>query len=641
MSAPQLSVGKTFRGLLMKGALELRTHMDVRPRIHRSWIGFQLGAFLACAVLLPSAAHAGDLVPPKVLVTTPTGVNIATTTFSFTNTDLSIGTISVDRFYSATFREVRDPDTMFHGQHHSNNFDIFVTPAFTHSPFQGGDPYARPQVHFGASASGMFRQFTFTGTSSYFLTDTIDAGKGRMRLVNGAYEYTDSSGAVYLFDPSVTVDGVLAGSYAPYSQRIASITYPDGRIRSFTYVSGKLKLVSDTSGYAAVFDYGSNGLISAACGFNLSQTYVTTGTTCAGAPLKVSYGYTTEPTTSKIYLSYFTDVLGQVTTYAAAGLTGNVLITCIKPPGYANCKISNAWGPGDNIVQTLADGSVWGASSGADIRGTDSDDPGVAEGGNVGSFSDPNGKVSSFIFTGTSPVAMTDPVGRTTTYQFGGGNTFENQAAGYPDVQVGSLLQSVTLPEGDQYLAEWNGPFGAVTKETWKAKPGSSQPDIVANYGYAHSGTAAQISHPISVQDGKGNQTDYTYGTHGGVLSEMKPAPSAGAARPLKLTSWVQKYAYIKNSGGTLVAATTPIWVIASETECQTAAGSNTAVCDSAKPQKVTTYEYGANGTADNLNVRGVVVTADGSSRRTCNSYDSYGNRISQTAARAGLSSCP
>jgi hypothetical protein len=121
----------------------------------------------------------------------------------------------------------------------------------------------------------------------------------------------------------------------------------------------------------------------------------------------------------------------------------------------------------------------------------------------------------------------------------------------------------------------------------------------------------------------------------------MKAAPTAGAARPLKLTSWVQKYAYIKNAGGTLVPAATPIWVMASETQCQTAAGSSSPVCDAAAAQRVTTYEYGANGTANNLNVRGIVVTADGTSRRTCYLYDNGGNRISETKARAGLGSCP
>jgi RHS repeat-associated protein len=55
----------------------------------------------------------------------------------------------------------------------------------------------------------------------------------------------------------------------------------------------------------------------------------------------------------------------------------------------------------------------------------------------------------------------------------------------------------------------------------------------------------------------------------------------------------------------------------------------------------VTTYEYGSNGTANNLRVKGQVVSADGISLRTCFRYDDQGNKISETRPRAVLSSCP
>src|SRR3546814_2086387 len=73
-----------------------------------------------------------------------------------------------------------------------------------------------------------------------------------------------------------------------------------------------------------------------------------------------------------------------------------------------------------------------------------------------------------------------------------------------------------------------------------------------------------------------------------------------------------------KNSGGCLVAASAPVWLPATMTECQTAAGSSSPVCVSGAPQRLTTYQYGANGTANNLLVRGVTVSADGVMLRTC-----------------------
>ena len=123
----------------------------------------------------------------------------------------------------------------------------------------------------------------------------------------------------------------------------------------------------------------------------------------------------------------------------------------------------------------------------------------------------------------------------------------------------------------------------------------------------------------------------------------MQPAPSSGAARPLKLATYTQRYAYIKNSGGTLAAAASPIWMPATETQCQTATGSgvNTPVCDSGAPQMVTTYEYGAISTAESLLVKGIAVTADSQTLRTCYSYDNQGRKISETKPNANSVSCP
>ena len=41
------------------------------------------------------------------------------------------------------------------------------------------------------------------------------------------------------------------------------------------------------------------------------------------------------------------------------------------------------------------------------------------------------------------------------------------------------------------------------------------------------------------------------------------------------------------------------------------------------------------------LLVRGVAVTADGQTRRTCYGYDALGRRISETKPNAGLGACP
>ena len=120
----------------------------------------------------------------------------------------------------------------------------------------------------------------------------------------------------------------------------------------------------------------------------------------------------------------------------------------------------------------------------------------------------------------------------------------------------------------------------------------------------------------------------------------MGPAPAAGGARPLKVTTWVARNPWVKTFSGTLVEETgSPVWVMATETVCQTAAGSNPApICDANAPQTVTTYEYGTQ--AQSLLVKGVVVTADGTSLRTCYGYDALDRKISETQPNANLSTC-
>src|SRR3546814_12305247 len=76
---------------------------------------------------------------------------------------------------------------------------------------------------------------------------------------------------------------------------------------------------------------------------------------------------------------------------------------------------------------------------------------------------------------------MQDPEGHTTTFQFEGGVPIYDPWAAY---SFGSMLREARYPEGDKYLAEYNGPFKSISKETYKAKPGSGLPDLVKPYTY-------------------------------------------------------------------------------------------------------------------------------------------------------------
>lgn len=560
--------------------------------------------------------HAADLIPPKAYTVTPGGINLADGSYAYTVTDLSIGAMELVRFYrSGGTSQANDPPF---GKNFSSNFDIYVAT----NPV-GATKY--PIVHVGAGASG-----TYIQTGSSINPNNKDAERGILSWNGTQYVYTDSTGSVYTFSATVQAVGM---PFATQSRKIERIDYPNGRRQTFSYnATGYLKLVDDTFGYAMVFDYDANGDVTAACGFNRGQDYVSVTSTCSGALLKTTYTYTS------LYLTTVTNALGQVTTYtnASAGLT------CIKPPGYATCVVSLSSSL-SSTVQTLQDGGTWTVThDNPNVVNNPDASPG-GDGTNEVAVTDANNVTTYLNFTKTSPYTMTDANNHVTQYRYEGGVPYNNP---FPEgTTYGSFLVQTIFHEGNKYLAEYVGPFRSITKETFLPKPGSGLGNLEMTYGYGSCagpiGSYQNCAKPIWVKDFNGKQTDYTYATHGGVLSEMPAAPAVGAPRPLTLFSYIQKYAYVKNSSGALVTAATPVWMLSTSTQCQTIAGGSSPACDASATQTVTTNEFGANGTANNLRVRGAAVSWNGTTLRTCFGYDNQGNKISQTSARAGLGSCP
>jgi hypothetical protein len=571
-------------------------------------------------------ASFAEIIPPKNYAVTPGGINVADGSLAYSVTDLSIGSMKLERFYRTSRQQPNDPPF---GTNFSSNFDIYITAA--PKPVNGP---RYPIVHIGSKASGVF---SHSPPSTSVFTFNLDAQRGILSYTGTQYVYvdgSDASGTVYTFSATVEASGM---PYAANSRKIERIDFPDGRRQTFSYSGSNLKLVEDTAGYAMVFDYDANGDVTAACAFNRSQTYVSASSTCAGAVLKTTYGYTV--TLSKPYLTSATNPLSQVTNYS----NGNWGMTCVLPPGFANCTIANSNHADRIATQTLQDGGSW-STVGMSPDVLNNPDAGYdGDCTNETSITDPHSVTLYLTFTKTSPCSMTDALGNTTSFVYEGAKLNNDVSGVNTD---GTFLKEAVFPEGNKYQATYNGPFKSVTTETMVPKPGSGLTNLVKQYGYGScagpTGSYQNCAKPIWIKDPKLNQTDFTYATHGGVLSEMKPAPTSGASRPLSLYSYVQKYAYIKNSGGSLVPAATPTWVLSSETQCQTAISTpNTATCDSGGLQVTRSYQYGADGTADNLLVRGITVTADGQSRRTCFGYDPYSRRISETKPNASLSVCP
>lgn len=606
-----------------------------------------MGAF--CLATNFTAAHAGDVIPPKIETTTPTGVNLSDGSFIHKQVDLTIGPLVLERYYiggdlSGTLNERNQYAAPWFGTRMSHNFDIFVKRVFKPMVKDGLililPARVRPRVYIGSMSIGPYTELSSTPGSSNQqppkpIDQTVppqspDSWAGELKVQSYAYIYTDPDGVIYTFSPTVPVTSISQGSSEIRSERIASIQWPTGRRQTFTYdASQRLKLVNDSTGYALVFDYNSSNVVTAACGFNTTQTNVLVSTTCTGATLKATYTY------NGTVLTSVTDAAGRVTSY---GRDSTNQISCITPPGYAGCKVSNVNTTGigtQGMVtsQTLADGAVWSFSS---SRGCVRSDDCLSEPGDWGTnVTDPLSAVWKYGFIKSSPYRFIDPLNRTTIFTYYGGRDYEDNYNPFP-YEEGGLLTSATLPDGNKYSANYYEADIHATvpyQAKWTAKPASGLADIVETRAYTCTARPC-AKKPTTITDPRGNTTDFTYdATHGGVLTETRAAPSSGAVRPQRRYSYAQFGSSFKNSGGTQTAYAGSVWLVSQVSECRTL-----ATCAGTADETLTVYSYGAAGSSAQLQPASKTVRAGDSSVTTTVTftYDSNGDKLTEDGPLPG-----
>lgn len=339
------------------------------------------------------------------------------------------------------------------------------------------------------------------------------------------------------------------------TQVLERVDYADWSRLDFTYNgSAQLRTTISNRGYAIVLDYDANGLIVAACGYNLTDHHVTASTTCTGAPVRVSYSYTARSTSSgtSYDLTSMTDLFGQVTTLQR---NADGLISCITIPDTQTCAISNVYGPlpGEdpsltkpNQVrrQTMATGELW------QFNYVNDDEEGIPQQG---------GEVRY------TAAEMIDPVGGTTSALYGNGLLESIFAPGGKTEYRfnGSIPTKFIMHEGN--VVDLNrDERGNLFTKTLKPKTGWSDPDLVSSASFPPNrydppdsalrlvGCVADsqklCDKPIYTIDPRGHRTDYTYDpAHGGVLTETGPAGPNGI-RPQTRYTYQQRHAWIRNA---------------------------------------------------------------------------------------------
>lgn len=642
----------------------------------RSVLRVAIATCLMSTGLVPCMAQAqSDLryAYPQQISLSPLGVNLQTGRFTHLVTDISIGDLQLTRSWGdvATYKGMR---RMFGTRVENQGY---VT-GWAHNFSQG--------VHFDATTNNMY-QVTIGGAAYRFASGTNGftpwnrTARGSSLIKTGAvYDLTTSSGEQHRFD-------VVSGNDA----RIAWTVRSDGTRIDYSYnASGQLHQIRSSRGYAIVIDYGSQGNISSACGFNLAETFVPATHSCAGAALKTGYTYSADGNN----LLTITDVSNAVVTITGYATMGGPL--CITQPNSPICAITNSYDklPGEDVLynpppdavrtQTTPAGGIWTYT--------------YELGENVNDVPIQPGRPR---WTGTM---MADPDGRNTITRYDRGVLVDVDApAGFTNYKYENLnIQNaninfdyhavqptlITTPSGNQEYYLFNGRGEVILRSLWpQGAPeptltnGSnmlaplSDPDLrtcctvpgIANipagavsFGQAYlpdypaghpypsgCGTGpAQFrlcNKPLARIDANGNQTDYTYDpAHGGVLTETLPADATGV-RPQTRFTYVQRTAWLRTSGGGYAASPYPVWLLASRSSCKTTAASGNGCAGGPSDEVVTLYEYGMDSGPNNLLLRGMVEDATGAALRTCYAYDGRGNRISETrpGGTGGLSVCP
>jgi RHS repeat-associated protein len=514
------------------------------------------GVSVWCAALLAlgsafsaTTVAAQALEPPAPYQPTDAnGVNLATGGVTVSTVEIGVGQKGAGGlFYSATY------DTGAFGWRHSTWGGIQREPA--------NNPTA-PLPSFTVTVMGQSVAFERLGTSGAF--QAVD-GYGQLTFSAGVYTFTALDGTVATFLKSQSTDFPNLANEGV----IQEIVRPDGERITFTYTGSGTNLlplsVSNTLGYQIHFDWTSASRFTVTALNNGVDACAITATTCTFSRSWPSLTFT-QPSAN---LRHATDNLGRT---LRIGLTSG--------------KISS-WA---NPSQTTG----WSYSVVRDIGG-DPTRSSVSDG--VGTWQyhvPPRNPITSEATT-----TVTDPNSNDTQYHF----AWQVPDAGPPlpelrwikdalnrttqIVQDGGGLRLVTYPEGNgvDVLRNERGDIDTITR---RAKPGSGLADTVVVATYGDCSTPILCGRPTAVTDARGFVTDYTYASHGGVLTVTRPAPAPGGVRPQTRSTYGQFYAWYRDPTG-IVQAPTPVWRLTGTSACATG---NT--CAGAANEVVTSTSYQA-----------------------------------------------
>jgi RHS repeat-associated protein len=629
--------------------------------------------------------------PEKIAVTSG-GVDIRTGRYAYSKTDVAIGdsggAIAVERTMPTAILGHVAPYGNF-----SHNWDILLTiKAVPLDQYPGQFDYIA-NVNFGGRSQTFeklhIQDPAFRQKSQNDLTRLTTSGAvGAMGVV---YTYEATDGTIAVFRPMASGE---CSDWAFVSCAFVSyIVEPDGTRYDFEYETtttavpnkARLRSVSSSRGYAALFEYGGNwNSVSKTCVLNLSATAKPATNVCpASPPAASSYTYSTVGTNAVMTSATAPDSTTDNFNYTSAN--GAVATMAFTKPGQTTPWLTNtlfgSFTPdGDTELavgqQAFADGSsfTYGyqlTPSTGDGNGQITSYETIAGGSYVNalnqlteviydfpptpdSFLPPrtyvNGvgqppspvNVGDIVYQITpGPVRVVDALGRSTASDYCDANAMANLPSYVHRRCLVSDLQSVTDPEGNVVKVKY-GINRNVTEIRRIAKPGSGLADTLETATYSTTACGALqfkvCGKPVTVTDAKGITTDYTWdANHGGMLTETRPAPAAGADRPQKRYSYSQLYAWYRNSAGTIAQSPHPTWLLTQISECKSGVAP-ACVGTANETRTVIAYQVGNATTPSNLlPISRTVRSGDGTLIATTTwTYDTLGNKLTEDGPLSG-----
>ena len=615
-------------------------------------------ALSAANIALVGSVSAQDAPPPPEQDTqSASGVSLVNGGYSTSAADLKIGTgdfpqaLVLERTYSSSLNKLHGTNDGIRGWGWATSITMYIE----ESMLSGGDFPPDEPLPSNNRLPWRYAIVEGGGTLASFVeqdppTDPITGpnyegpfgswnnhNPGSLQRVGDDLIYTAGDETRHIFEGGTRQ--TFRDNTPTFRTRLEA---KDGTILTFHGDLGA-KAVFSNRGMALLFEFQSDGLAwSKACAVNLTLHQVTAISSCPAGVPAVTYQHAPGNGTLVRNLLNATNSLNQTTTYQ---YTADGQLDCIKLPGQSSCQIRNYYTNCNPIPNQPVDHSmnsyqqvyrqdlITGESvqydfdmqrycplkppgSGSPYSAPTWDDVTMT-------FSDGSTRMVTASYEGL-PLKIRDALNRETTMVHGIFN-LANRA---------TKLIEVEAEEGNRWLYEYAG-NGLISKTTLKSKNGSD-PDLVWETWYG------PCDQPVMQKDARGNVTDIEYSTvHCGVLKQTLPADDNGV-RPQTRYSYAQKNAWTK-SGSSFSQVADPVWVLASEEFCRTSAADANGNCAAGASDKVvTTYEYqeGNSSRGSNVWLVGTAITADGTTLRSCISYDEYGRQTSETSPRAGLASC-